>query len=241
MSLQNIYTQPQILWSQLTELDFFQMALAAMPILKVLKQCGQLKSCHLWVEHGEHRFPTLESIGSEDIKLAHLRLLVVGGKISQGNRFFARLFVPSLADLCLTMEYPHAFADVSAMLRASRTSLKIFQYDSNKATHLPEVLELEDLLKSFPSLVELNSSLKFPSSTLERVFQRELLPRVEVLNCIVGMDELDAFFSMLINRRSRPGSSCGLRKVWITFTEDAKESGEERSQSISDKYGITRV
>ncbi|RDB27391.1 hypothetical protein Hypma_004505 [Hypsizygus marmoreus] len=237
-NLSEICTHPRIPWNQLTELDFSGLALPAVSVLKVLKQCGQLVICHLWVEHDHYHLSALEDIEIDHVVLPNLRSLTVVGKILEGNRFFSRLFVPSLAELHFMMAYPHAFTDISRMISSSEAFLKIFEYDSNEAYISPEASELEDFLDNTPSLVELDAFLELPRSTLERVSQGGLLPRLEVLKCIVAREELDAIVTMVVNRRGRTTHSCGLREVRVRFREEGVESDRGHLQSINETYGI---
>ncbi|RDB27365.1 hypothetical protein Hypma_004480 [Hypsizygus marmoreus] len=236
--LSEIYIRPRIPWSQLTKLDFSGQALSALSVLQVLRQCRQLVVCLLWVEHDYFHFPPLQDIRIENVAMPHLRSLMVRGKILEGNHFFARLLVPSLAELHFTMEYQHTFTDLSGMIHRSRASLKIFEYDSNETYISPEPSELEDFLENTPSLAEFDAFLEIPRSTLRRVSRGELLSRLEVLKCVVAIDDLDALVAIFVNRKKRTGHLYALREVLIRVGEEGRESRLERLRSLKEAYRI---
>ncbi|RDB16381.1 hypothetical protein Hypma_002940 [Hypsizygus marmoreus] len=225
-------------WNQLVNLDLVRLKQTIASVVSILRQSPRLVICGLRTDPGRSEFTT-----NGEIVLSDLRSITLHGYGHE--HLFAYLVAPSLSEIRILASEESSITEISSMLSNFGSSLQVFEYQERHRSYQEESqVTVDSILQRLPGLIEFDSFLDFPVSTLERISRGELLPRLQVLKCSLLLGSIDAFLDAVESRlqnhdpsRAKLHEVCGrlLGDFWWT---SLPEPVARRVERIKDMYGI---
>ncbi|RDB15977.1 hypothetical protein Hypma_003510 [Hypsizygus marmoreus] len=182
---------PEMNLGYMTDLDISQMNVQFSDLSLILKRCTNLKTC---------RISVFGDGGIDAITLPFLHYLMIS--LDRGT-IFDDCTLPSLKELHVSYDEEFPGVELASMLRRSACLLEIFSWDHPPSPMVAQVdaAALSGVFAACPSITDVaGRNVVVPRAVLDRIKNRELLPKLEILECRVDGETVRPFVDAIMSR-----------------------------------------